>query len=136
MIFAEHVKNSLLSLIQEMASLPWLFAKNPAADFSRNRKLDFASTIQCILSMENGGLKNELLDFFRFSVDTPSASAFHQQRSKLLPETFPFLFHEFAEERYELVGEHTGKTYKLGQKVRVSVTEADRIQRTVNFEII
>ena len=95
MIFAEHVKNSLLSLIQEMASLPWLFAKNPAADFSRNRKLDFASTIQCILSMENGGLKNELLDFFRFSVDTPSASAFHQQRSKLLPETFPFLFHEF-----------------------------------------
>ncbi len=95
MIFAEHVKNSLLSLIQEMASLPWLFAKNPAADFSRNRKFDFASTIQCILSMENGGLKNELLDFFRFSVDTPSASAFHQQRSKLLPETFPFLFHEF-----------------------------------------
>ena len=74
MIFAEHVKNSLLSLIQEMASLPWLFAKNPAADFSRNRKLDFASTIQCILSMENGGLKNELLDFFRFSVDTSDRS--------------------------------------------------------------
>ncbi len=44
--------------------------------------------------------------------------------------------YEFAEERYELVGEHTGKTYKLGQKVRVRVTEADRIQRTVNFEII
>ena len=53
MIFAEHVKNSLLSLIQEMASLPWLFVKNPAADFSRSRKLDFASTIQFILSMES-----------------------------------------------------------------------------------
>ena len=61
-----------------------------------------------------------------------------------LPNTIEGLVHvadmrddhyEFAEERYELVGEHTGKTYKLGQKVRVRVTEADRIQRTVNFEI-
>ena len=62
-----------------------------------------------------------------------------------LPNTIEGLVHvadmrddhyEFAEERYELVGEHTGKIYKLGQKVRVRVTEADRIQRTVNFEII
>lgn len=78
MIFAEHVKNSLLSLIQEMSSLPWLFVKNPGADFSRNRKLDFASTIQFILSMESGSLKKELLDYFQFSVDTPSVSAFSQ----------------------------------------------------------
>ena len=95
MIFAEHVKNSLLSLIQEMASLPWLFVKNPAADFSRSRKLDFASTIQFILSMESGSLKKELLDYFQFSADTLSVSAFSQQRNKLLLETFPFLLHEF-----------------------------------------
>ena len=95
MIFAEHVKNNLLSLIQEMAAVPWLFSKNPSADFSRSRKLNFASTIQLILSMESGSLKKELLDYFQFSVDTPSASAFSQQRSKLLPETFHFLFYEF-----------------------------------------
>ena len=62
-----------------------------------------------------------------------------------LPNTIEGLVHvadmkddhyELAEERYELVGEHTGKTYKLGQKVMVRVTDADRIQRTVNFEII
>ena len=62
-----------------------------------------------------------------------------------LPNTIEGLVHvadmkddhyELAEERYELVGEHTGKTYKLGQKVNVRVTDADRIQRTVNFEII
>ncbi|MBM6852709.1 ribonuclease R [Mediterraneibacter glycyrrhizinilyticus] len=62
-----------------------------------------------------------------------------------LPNTIEGLVHvadmrddhyELAEERYELVGEHTGKTYKLGQKVNVRVTGADRIQRTVNFEII
>lgn len=95
MIFAETVKKKLLSLIKEMAAAPWLFSKNPNSDFSRTRKLDFESTIQFILSMESGGLKKELLEFFRFSIDTPSASAFCQQRNKLLLETFQFLFTEF-----------------------------------------
>ena len=53
MIFAEQVKNQLLSLIGEMAAVPWLFSQNPSADFSRSRKLDFASTIELILSMES-----------------------------------------------------------------------------------
>lgn len=95
MIFAEQVKKQLLSLIGEMATVPWLFSQNPSTDFSRTRKLDFASTIQLILSMESGSIKKELLDFFKFSSDTPTASAFAQQRSKLLLETWAFLFHEF-----------------------------------------
>ncbi len=61
-----------------------------------------------------------------------------------LPNTIEGLVHvtdmkddhyEFIEQSYELVGEHTGKAYKLGQTVRVRVTDADRLQRTVNFEI-
>ena len=44
--------------------------------------------------------------------------------------------YEFYEESYELVGEHTGKSYKPGQKVRVCVTDADKLQRTVNFRIL
>ncbi len=95
MNFAGHVKNKLLSLIDEMAAAPWLFSKNPETDFSRNRKLDFASTLQFLLSMEGGSLKKELLDYFKFAVDTPSASAFSQQRNKLLLEAFQFLFYEF-----------------------------------------
>lgn len=69
MIFAEQVKKQLLSLIGEMATVPWLFSKNPSTDFSRIRKLDFASTIQLILSMESGSIKKELLNFFKFSLD-------------------------------------------------------------------
>ena len=95
MIFAEQVKNQLLSLIGEMAAVPWLFSKNPETDFSRTRKLDFASTVQFVLSMEGSSIKKELLDYFKFSPDTPSASAFNQQRSKILPQAWPFLFHEF-----------------------------------------
>lgn len=44
--------------------------------------------------------------------------------------------YEFAEQTYELAGEHSGRSYKLGQTVRVRVTDADKLQRTVNFEII
>lgn len=105
MIFAEHVKTELLSLIERMASVPWLFAKDPTVDFSRKRKLDFETTVKCILSMGSGSLKKELLEAFEFDLETPSASAFNQQRNKLIPETFGFLFHEFnskftAEKKY------------------------------------
>lgn len=110
MIFAEHVKNELLSLIKKMASVSWLFAKNPFIDFSRKRKLDFETTIQCILSMESGSLQKELLEFFSFDSQTPSASAFNQQRNKLLPETFEFLFHEFNSRFPE---ERTYRGYRL-----------------------
>ncbi len=110
MIFAESVKNELLSLIKEMASVSWFFAKNPFIDFSRKRKLDFETTLRCILSMESGSLQKELLEFFGFDSETPSASAFNQQRNKLLPETFEFLFHEFNSRFPE---EKTYRGYRL-----------------------
>ena len=44
--------------------------------------------------------------------------------------------YEFAEQTYELVGERTRKAYKLGQTVRVRVTDANKLLRTVNFEIV
>ena len=43
-----------------------------------------------------------------------------------------YIFHEDA---YELVGEHMGKTYKLGQQVRIRVTGADELARTIDFEL-
>jgi len=110
MIFAERVKNELLSLIKELDSVSWLFAKNPLTDFSRKRKLDFETTIRCILSMESGSLQKELLEFFAFDSETPSVSALNQQRNKLLPETFEFLFHEFNSRFQE---EKTYRGYRL-----------------------
>lgn len=110
MIFSEHVKNELLSLIKGMASVPWLFAKDSESDFSRKRKLDFETTMNCILSMESGSLQKELLDFFNYDTETPSASAFNQQRNKLLWEAFEFLFHEFNSRFSE---EKTYRGYRL-----------------------
>lgn len=42
--------------------------------------------------------------------------------------------YDYWEEQYELIGEHTRNVYKLGQKVRVRVLGADRLQRTIDFE--
>lgn len=45
--------------------------------------------------MEGKSLKDELLEHFNFSVDTPTNSSFNQRRAQILPEAFKFLFREF-----------------------------------------
>ena len=61
-----------------------------------------------------------------------------------LPNTVEGLVHvaslqgdyfEYNENAYEMVGQRTGKTYRLGQTVRVQVVKADRTTRTVDFEL-
>lgn len=43
--------------------------------------------------------------------------------------------YDYVEERHEMVGEHTKKTYKLGEKLWVRVIGTDRLTRTIDFEI-
>ena len=42
-------------------------------------------------------------------------------------------YYEFLEDRWELVGEMTGRRYRLGEKIRVRCAAADRLARTVDF---
>ncbi|MDD7402512.1 MAG: ribonuclease R, partial [bacterium] len=42
-------------------------------------------------------------------------------------------YYYFEEENYQMVGERTHKTYKLGQKVRVTVDAVDKVLRTIDF---
>lgn len=62
-----------------------------------------------------------------------------------LPNTVEGLVHvvdlkddhyNFVEQTYEMVGEHTGKIYKLGENVRIRVIDADKLLRTINFEMV
>ncbi|MGL5515143.1 MAG: IS4 family transposase, partial [Sporomusa sp.] len=80
MDFFENVKKVLLEKIQTMASCPEPFVRNPGSDFTRERKLDFETTIRCLIAMESGSLKKELLELFHYNPDTATASAFNQQR--------------------------------------------------------
>lgn len=95
MNFFENVKKVLLEKIQTMASCPEPFVRNPGSDFTRKRKLDFETTIRCLIAMESGSLKKELLELFHYNPDTATASAFNQQREKILPKALEFLFQEF-----------------------------------------
>jgi len=44
-------------------------------------------------------------------------------------------FFNYNEATYEMVGQGTGMTYKLGQKVKVQVHDTDKIARTIDFVI-
>lgn len=94
--YINKVTNSLKETISELSENPSLFLKNPSVDFTRNRKIDFKTFIG--ITMNSGGctMNKELLDFFDFDVNTPSVSAYTQQKAKVLPEAFEYLFHSFT----------------------------------------
>ena len=76
--FLSNLKSTLDNCITELDEIHSMFCRNPESDFTRNRKVS-----------------NEILDFFEHSLSAPSKSAFTQQRYKLLPEGWDFLFHSF-----------------------------------------
>ena len=62
-----------------------------------------------------------------------------------LPNTIEGLIHvtnlyddhyNYIEDSYEMVGERTGKTYKLGQTVAVRVIGTSKVERTIDFELV
>ena len=62
-----------------------------------------------------------------------------------LPNTVEGLVHvtnmtddhyDYYEDRYEMVGSHTRRSYKLGQQIRVRVLGVDRLMRTIDFEAV
>lgn len=44
-------------------------------------------------------------------------------------------YYYYNEEKYEMTGQETGNCYKLGQRVKIKVTGADKMTRTIDFEL-
>ena len=105
------VTNSLTNLISEISENPSLFVRNPKTDFTRNRKINFKTFIGITTNSGGGTMNKELLDYFDFNANTPTVSAYTQQRSKVLPEVFEFLFKSFTKEN--LTYENNYKGYRL-----------------------
>ena len=96
MFFPQKVKATLWSIIDSMALNLSSFVKNPEKDFSRHRKFCFEQLIRFCLCMQSGCINHELLKYFFFNPDeVPSASAFIQQRAKLLPYAFQHILEQF-----------------------------------------
>jgi len=100
------IKERLTSLINEMSATSWLYTKNPGKDFSRNRKLPFETVVHLLISMGGNSIYKELLEAQGYDVNTATSSAFVQQRDKILPAAFEFLFHEFTQSYTDI------KTYR------------------------
>ena len=45
-------------------------------------------------------------------------------------------YYTYYEDRYEMVGRDTGKILKLGDKCRIKVINADKIDRVIDFEFV
>lgn len=124
--YPSYVKEKLTSIIKAMNESPRNFVKNPNKDFTRNRKFTFESVINLLLSMGGNNIYKELLDHFNYDVETASASAFVQQRSKILPSALEFLFKNFTDS-YENF--KTFKGYRLlavdGSKLNIAHNAED-----------
>ena len=90
------VKERLNLAITQLCETSWMFAKDPARNFTRKRKLPLREVISILLCMEGGSLTGELLRYFGCSRYSPSSSAFIQQRQKINEFALPSLFSLFV----------------------------------------
>lgn len=95
--YAELIKNKLENVLDNIEKDYQLYVKNSKKDFSRKRKLSFKEVLKMILSLEGNRLNRELLKYFSFDVTHPSASAFVQQRDKILSNAFETIFKKFTD---------------------------------------
>ena len=92
------LRERLFSIIRRLGEEPERYARKPGRDFTRKQALTPAVLIRLILVMDEKSIWKGLLGHFRRRIDTPSASAFVQQRQKLLPSALEDLFHRFSDQ--------------------------------------
>lgn len=90
------VKTALFDSIQALTDYKWLFSDRPGKDNTRSRKFPFRKMIASILAFKGGTLNHEIMDFYGLDPSIGTASAFIQQRAKILPEAFETLFQFFT----------------------------------------
>lgn len=94
--YSTQIKQKLIHTIKEMSRHPKDFVQNPKKDFTRHRKLSFECMMNFILAMNGNSLYTELMSYFNYDIKTASTSAFIQQRSKIRPDAFKYLFQQFT----------------------------------------
>ena len=91
------LRGMLFSIIRRIGESPERYDRKPGRDFTRKRMLTPDVLIYLVLTMDEKSIWKGLLGHFCRRIDTPSASAFVQQRQKLLPSALEDLFHRFSD---------------------------------------
>ena len=92
----KRIKAALNKSIKTVCQSPNMYCRNPKKDFTRRKKLPMDKTIKTVLGFSSKSLNNEMIDIFSGDSKIPSASAFVQQRTKILPLAFEDLFKQFT----------------------------------------
>ena len=121
--YPKRIKNTLHSVIRDMAKHPENFCRCPEKDFTRNRKLPLEKVLTLLVKMGGHSLRDEMLDCIDFEEMPATVSALVQQRNKLLPEALDYLFREFTNRC------HDPKTYK---GYRLLAVDGSDLQFTAN----
>ena len=121
--YPKRIKNTLHSVIRDMAKHPENFCRCPEKDFTRNRKLPLEKVLTLLVKMGGHSLRDEMLDCIDFEEMPATVSALVQQRNKLLPEALEYLFREFTNRC------HNPKTYK---GYRLLAVDGSDLQFTAN----
>ena len=95
--YPKYIKNTLFSVIHDMAKHPEDFCCCPEKNFTRKRKLPFEKVLTLLVKMGGHSLRDEMLDCLDFEDVPASVSALVQQRSKILPKALEYLFREFTD---------------------------------------
>jgi hypothetical protein len=120
MSYSTQLKSKFFDIVDEMAKSPSPFVITPGKDFTRKRKLDFATMLKFLLTMNGNSIDKELLDFFNYDESTATSSAFVQQRKKIKVSAFLYLLKHFVACKEEF---KTFRGYRLlavdGSKINI-----------------
>lgn len=94
--YPERIRAALSHAIKQVATNLEVCVKKPGKDFSRTRKLPLQTVLLMLIGIGGGSLVKELYEWFGYSTETATVSAFIQQREKIRPEALQMVFHEFV----------------------------------------
>lgn len=86
------IQRAYQSLIDHVVENRQNFCRTAAKDFTRMSPLNLEKILKLQIGMGASSLTDELLKRFDFAADTPTASAFDQQRHKLLYTAYEYIF--------------------------------------------
>ena len=110
-----------------------MFVKDPARDFTRERKLPLREVISVLLCMEGGSLTGELLRYFGCSQHTASSSALYNSVRK--STNMPFLRYLTCLYEIQTRTACIKDTVYLQQMDRISRSQQILNMRTVTFRV-
>ena len=95
-LYPASIKAALMHSIDKVSSDVERCVRIPGKDFTRSRKLPLKTMLLMLIGIGGGSLAKELYDWFGYKTDTPTVSAFVQQRDKIKPEALEMIFKEFV----------------------------------------